>query len=229
MANASMQDVMLYVVVPYVAMVLLIGVSIFRYRNQKFSVSALSSQSLENRWHFWGLVPFHWGILWVLTGHLTALFLPSSIRWWNGVPARLYLLEVTGLAAGLLALLGLTIIIARRFNRRTRVVLSFADKVLYLILLSQILTGVLVAMYVGWGSSWFTSTATPYIWSLLVLQPEIDHIVVLPLLVKAHILLAWVFIAVVPFTRMMHALVAPFPYLWRKPQMVRWWRRRPAS
>jgi nitrate reductase gamma subunit len=103
--------------------------------------------------------------------------------------------------------------------------LSRADKILYLILLAQIISGILIAVYVGWGSSWFASTATPYVWSLFTLQPEIDRIIGLPFVVKLHIVLAWVFIAYMPFTRMAHALVAPFPYLWRKPQMVRWWRR----
>jgi len=26
-----------------------------------------------------------------------------------------------------------------------------------------------------------------------------------------------------PFTRLVHLLVVPNPYLWRKPQMVRWY------
>jgi nitrate reductase gamma subunit len=222
-----MSDIMQFVVLPYVAMVLLVGVSIYRYRNQGFSVSALSSQSLENRMHFWGLVPFHWGILFVLTGHLLALTIPSSILWWNGVPVRLFALEITGLAAALLALFGLAVIMLRRFQSRTRVVLSKADVLLYLILVVQIVTGIWVAVTMGWGTTWFTSTATPYIWSLLILQPEIDRITPLPVLVQTHIVTAWLFILVAPFTRMVHAMVAPFPYLWRKPQMVRWWRKAP--
>ena len=28
-----------------------------------------------------------------------------------------------------------------------------------------------------------------------------------------------------PFTRLVHILVVPNPYLWRKPQVVRWYRR----
>lgn len=227
MVEASITDQMLYIVLPYISLVLLIGVGIYRYRNQGFSVSALSSQTLENRTHFWGLVPFHWGILFVLTGHLLALTIPRSILWWNGVPVRLYALEVTGLAAGVLALFGLVVLILRRSKRRTRVVLSKADVLLYVVLLVQVISGLWITVTVGWGSSWFASTATPYVWSLFTLQPDISYILTLPVIVKTHIVTAWVFIALVPFTRMMHAMVAPFPYLWRKPQMVRWWRPRP--
>ncbi len=44
----------------------------------------------------------------------------------------------------------------------------------------------------------------------------------MPLLVKAHIVGAFAIIAYFPFSRMVHVLVVPNPYLWRKPQVVRW-------
>lgn len=33
---------------------------------------------------------------------------------------------------------------------------------------------------------------------------------------------AFLIVAVFPFTRLVHILVIPNPYLWRKPQVVRW-------
>jgi nitrate reductase gamma subunit len=47
----------------------------------------------------------------------------------------------------------------------------------------------------------------------------------MPWLVKTHILTAFAILAYAPFTRLVHVLVAPLPYLWRKPQVVRWYRR----
>jgi nitrate reductase gamma subunit len=46
----------------------------------------------------------------------------------------------------------------------------------------------------------------------------------LPDAVKFHIVLAFSIIAIAPFTRLVHILVVPNPYLWRRPQVVRWYR-----
>jgi len=36
--------------------------------------------------------------------------------------------------------------------------------------------------------------------------------------------MAYTLIAVAPFTRLVHILVTPNPYFWRKNQVVRWYR-----
>lgn len=224
MSDVALSDVLWFVVLPYVALVLFVGVSIWRYRRRGFGFSSLSSQTLEDKVHYWGLVPFHVGILFVLTGHLLALLIPSSIKLWNGSPLRIAALEATGAAFAIAALFGLVLILYRRFNVRIKDRTSPMDWILYIVLLIQIVTGILVALKYPWGSMWFTGVATPYVWSLFKLQPNVDLIVALPGLIKMHIAMAWIFIGLIPFTRMVHMLVAPFPYLWRKPQMVRWWR-----
>jgi nitrate reductase gamma subunit len=47
----------------------------------------------------------------------------------------------------------------------------------------------------------------------------------MPFLVKFHIVNAYLVIGYFPFTRLVHVLVVPNPYLWRKPQVVRWYGR----
>ncbi|HHQ48345.1 MAG TPA: nitrate reductase, partial [Acidobacteria bacterium] len=101
MGNFPWFDQMLFVVLPYVALVLFFLVTIQRYRAQRFTYSSLSSQFLENREHFWGVVPFHYGVLAVLTGHVAAWLLPKQILAFNARPVRLYTLEITGLTLGL--------------------------------------------------------------------------------------------------------------------------------
>ena len=54
---------------------------------------------------------------------------------------------------------------------------------------------------------------------------DLDLIVApMPRLVTAHIVMAYIIIGVAPFTRLVHILVVPNPYLWRRPQVVRWYR-----
>ena len=59
-------DVFLFSALPYVAMTVFFVVTIQRYRQDSFAYSSLSSQFLEDKQHFWSLVPFHYGLLFVL-------------------------------------------------------------------------------------------------------------------------------------------------------------------
>lgn len=220
-------DLFLFGALPYVALALFFIGTIARYRDRyaRFAFSSLSSQFLENRKHFWGLVPFHYGIIAVLMGHLVAFLVPRQVLLWNSQPLRLYILEVSALAFGILTVVGLVAAIVRRLsvsallrvtNRRDWVVLG--------LLLTQAATGVAVALTYRWGSSWFAATATPYLWSVFTLTPDVTVMSVMPWLVKVHVINAWLLIAFAPFSRLVHVLVAPLPYLWRRPQVVRWYR-----
>jgi nitrate reductase gamma subunit len=224
MTNAL--NMILFVVLPYVAFFTFFLVTIQRYRARTFTYSSLSSQFLENQQHFWGLVPFHYGILVVLAGHVIAFLIPREILLWNSSPLRLYVLEVTGLIFGLLTLVGLLAGLVRRFSvSKVKQVTSVSDWVLYALLVVQVASGIGVAVFHPWGSSWFAAIATPYLWSLLKLNPNPGFIAATPWLVKLHVVNAYLVIGFFPFTRLVHVLVVPNPYLWRKPQVVRWYSR----
>ena len=231
MGNAGQYfDLVLFAVLPYVVAVLFLLVTIQRYRSQSFSYSSLSSQFLENKQHFWALVPFHYGIIAVLLGHVIAFAFPREVLAWNGDPLRLYILEITALVFGLLTLVGIISIIIRRHTfSKIRTVTSLLDVVLYVMLAVQVAAGVYVAVFHPWGSSWFASSATPYLWSLITLQPDINYVIAMPFMVKLHIVNAYLVIGLFPFTRLVHVLVVPNPYLWRRPQVVRWYGKRGVS
>lgn len=220
-------DVLTFGVLPYAALAVFLVVTVLRYLRLKFTYSSFSSQFLENRHHFWGLVPFHYGLLTILLGHLIGFLVPRTVLAWNGEPVRLWILETSALVFGLLALVGLANIIWRRSEaRRLRIVTSPADWILYGVLLFQIATGVGVAVFVGWGTSWYAAVAAPYLWSLFGLNPAVASMAPLPLLAKLHVLSAWLLVGFFPFTRLVHVLVVPNMYLWRKPQVVRWLKTR---
>jgi nitrate reductase gamma subunit len=215
-----------FVVLPYVAMVIFFLGTIMRYRKAPFTYSSFSSQFLENQQHFWGLVPFHYGIVVVLLGHIVAFLIPREILAWNSRPLRLYVLEISALTFGLLTLVGLLGAIHRRLAvAKARVVTSGMDWIVFTLLLVQVASGVYVAIFHPWGSSWFAAAATPYLWSLVKLNPDLGFIAMMPIAVKLHIVMAYTLIGIAPFTRLVHILVAPNPYLWRKNQVVRWYRQ----
>lgn len=220
-----MLDLILFGALPYVALVVFLVVSIQRYRRDPFTYSSLSSQFLESRRLFWGSVPFHIGILTLFFGHLVGLLFPREITMWNRVPVRLFILEATGLAAAFLCLVGLVGLVARRATSdRVRQATSPADIAVYVTLGFQIATGLWVALGSRWGSAWYTQTAVPYLWSILTLSPDVQRVVELPLAARLHIIGAFVLVTLFPFTRLVHALVAPVPYLWRPVQLVIWYR-----
>ncbi len=217
----------MFVALPYVCLFTFFLMTVYRYRAQSFSYSSLSSQFLENKHHFWAVVPFHYGILVITAGHLVAFLIPATVLAWNSHPLRLYVLEVSALAFGFLTLVGLAGIIVRRFsNSKVRTVTSLTDWILFAMLLLQAASGIGVALFYPWGSSWFASNLSPYLWSIFKLSPNISYVVAMPYLVKFHIVLAFVTIGFFPFTRLVHILVIPNPYLWRKPQVVRWYKNR---
>ncbi len=224
-----MIDLLLFGVFPYLAVILAISVSLYRFFVNPYSYSSLSSQFLEGRQLFLGSVPWHFGIGLVLIGHLIGILLPSSVKAFNGEPLRLYILEATALGLGLLALTGLVLLLIRRAsNTRIRAVTSRMDVVLLAVLLLQVVAGVGISIFNRWGIAWYVQTAVPWLWSLATLSPDWSYMVNLPFLVKLHALNAFVLVALIPFTRLIHLVSAPLPYLWRPYQVVVWTRQRRA-
>ena len=222
-----MLDVLAFAALPYVAVVLFLLVSIQRYRRDPFTFSSLSSQFLESRKLFWGSVPFHMGILTLFFGHLVGFLFPRQVVLWNGMPARLFILETTAFIAAVLTLVGLVGLIVRRITTpRLRNNTTWVDIFVYVILGFQIATGLWIALYLRWGSAWYTQTIVPYLWSLAKFQPDIQRVTELALSAKLHVVGAFVLFATFSFTRLVHVLVAPVPYLWRPLQLVIWNRLR---
>lgn len=219
-------DSLLFAAFPYVALCTFLLMTIQRYRSRAFTYSSLSSQFLENKQHFWAVVPFHYGIIILLAGHLIGLLIPRAVLLWNSHPLRLYILEVTALAFGVLTLVGLLSLVVRRVQKpKVRVTTSIVDWFVYLLLLVQVSSGISVAVLYPWGTSWYAAAAAPYLQSIFLLHPDIGYVVGMPLLAQLHIVNAFLIIALFPFTRLVHILVVPNPYLWRKPQVVRWYGR----
>jgi len=225
--TASPLDVLLFAALPYVAIALFAAGTIERLVHHPSSLTSRSSQFLENRQHFWAMVPFHYGLLVVLAGHLAAFLMPGAILGWNASLTRLYALEATGLAFGLLAVLGLALAIVRRASvGAVRITTTVFDWIVLALLLGQLVSGVAVAVAYSWGSSWFAGVAAPYLWSLARVRPDIAAIAAMPLAVKGHVIGAWLLLGLFPFSRLVHVLNVPMPYLWRRPQVVRWYRPR---
>lgn len=216
-------DTILLVVFPYVAVVVFVVGILYRWRRRGFSVTSLSSQFLEGKALFWGSVPFHLGLLVLFFGHLLALLLPRTLLAWNGDPVRLLVLEVTALVFGLTTSIGLIALMVRRFtNSRIRAVTNRMDVAIELLLVSQLIIGVWIALGYRWGSYWAAVNVAPYFWSLATLSPETGPMFTMPWVVKLHVVSGFAILFMVPFSRLAHLIVAPLDYLVRPYQQVIW-------
>jgi nitrate reductase gamma subunit len=219
-------DNIFFVILPYIAAAIFIVATTYRSIYRPFTISSMSSQLLERKKLYWGSVSFHYGIILVLLGHLLALLLPQSLRLWNRVPIRLYLLELTGLALGIWAMVGLCILLWRRISeKRLRPVTTPMDLVVLALLVVSAVTGVLVATFYRFGSFWFTAIFTPYLLSLLTLQPNLSLVTPLPWVIKLHVINFFILLAVFPFSRLVHIVAYPLGYLIR-PWLIVIWNRK---
>ncbi len=214
---------------PYLAMVLCVAGCIYRYRAAGFKFSSLSSQFLDSDKLFFGSMLFHWSVLVVFVGHLLAFLFPSWVLGLYSNRASLVIYEeMVGFTFGLGALLGLVWLFIRRIgNARVRMVTSRMDIFIELLIIIQVALGCWIAYAYRWGSVWFASDLSPYLWSLFTLNPQIAAVVELPGAVLIHIAVAFVILALIPFSRLVHFLVAPLTYISRPYQQVMWnWDRK---
>jgi len=221
----------LYGAMPYVLVMIAIAGLFWRFNYNRFSWSSQSSQFVENKVLFFGSFPWHYGIIILLLGHIVGIIIPSGLLWWNSVPVRLYILELTAVSLGFLALFGLLALIYRRItNPRVKTLTNSWDVLILIILLIQVVTGLGNAILFRWGSNWYAASAVPWVWSLFRFNPNPAYIANLPLNTKVHIFNAMIFIAFIPFSRLAHFVVLnPYKYLARPYQVVRWYRSRGAT
>jgi len=214
----------LFVALPYVAVVIFCVGAVYRYRAAGFKYSSLSSQFLEGRGIYMFSMLFHWGILVVFIGHLASFLFPTAALAWHSDPVRLIADEIVALAFGLGVLIGLAGLLIRRIARpRLWAVTSRMDIVIELLLLAQIVLGLWIALGYRWGYYWFAADLSPYLWSIVKLNPRIEAVSAMPWVIQAHIVGAFVILGMIPFTRLVHFLVAPFHYIWRRYQPVMWY------
>lgn len=215
----------LHVALPYAAMVVFVAGLVWRYR-ARTTISSLSSQILESRWLVWGTVPFHLGIGILAIGHLLPVLLPRPWQELVSHRSALLTIEAVGTGAAILCLSGLLVLLVRRLaSAPVRAGSTIVDVLVLAILIAQVALGLGVATMYRWGAVWAVRTTTPYLWSLVTLRPDPALVATLPLVVTLHLTGAWIVLALIPFTRLVHMLSVPLGSLVRRPQKVVWMRR----
>jgi respiratory nitrate reductase gamma subunit len=200
---------LLFAVLPYVAVVaFLVLLAARRYRVPPFR--APRPAPLLDGSRYGERLLFGGGLLVVLAGHVLGLLIPAQVLLWNSHPLRRYVLEVSALAFAVMTLVGLALTLTRcLFSAEARRGIGPAVWLLYALLLFEVLSGIFLALFYPWGSSWYATSAVPYLRSLVRLDPDVSYLSAMPVLVKLHLVTAWLLLMLVPFTRLVQPLLAP--------------------
>ncbi|WP_040803347.1 respiratory nitrate reductase subunit gamma [Nocardia concava] len=205
---------------PYLTIGLLATGLAWRYRYDKFGWTTRSSELHESRLLKIASPMFHYGILFVFVGHIMGLFIPAS--WTDAVHfdehAYNLLSLIGGTAAGALAVLGIGMLIYRRrtntavFHGTTR-----NDKLMYLVLVAAILSGMFAKLtHASFDEGYdYRTTIAPWARSIFTLRPEVDLMAQAPLAFHVHAVIGMALLALLPFTRLVHMFSAPVQYLFR--------------
>ncbi|WP_432842858.1 respiratory nitrate reductase subunit gamma [Dactylosporangium sp. CA-092794] len=213
-------NVLLWIVVPYVAITVFVAGHVWRYRYDKFGWTTRSSQLYERRLLRLGSPMFHFGILLVAAGHVGGLLIPESWTEAAGISEAAYHAVAVGLGtiAGFLTLAGAAILIYRR--RTVGPVFSATtvnDKVMYVLLIGTIVLGLgttVLGNLTGHPHD-YRQTVSPWFRSIFALHPDPALILAAPIGFRLHALSAFVLFAFWPFSRLVHVFSAPLGYLTR--------------
>src|SRR5699024_9632868 len=137
-------DILLWVVLPYVCLAVFVLGHVWRYRYDKFGWTTRSSHLYESRLLRWGSPLFHFGILFVVGGHITGLSVPTTWTVAIGSPHDVSPWRAVGIGAvaGVCTVGRLATLIYRR--RTVGPVFSATtanDKVMYIFLGATIFLG----------------------------------------------------------------------------------------
>ena len=209
-------------VLPYATALILVGGLIWRYRYDQFGWTTRSSQLYESRLLKVASPLFHFALIAVFLGHVVGLLIPKALTDWVGLDQHMYHLGAFwgGGLAGIGLVLGLGLLI---YRRRTQTAVFRAttrnDKVMYLALALTIGLG-MVATLTGDKTATgeehnYRETVSVWFRSLFTLQPDIEVMGHATWQFQAHIVIALLLIAMIPFTRLVHAFSAPLHYLFR--------------
>jgi len=214
-------NTVLWGVLPYIMLAVLIGGTVWRYRYDQFGWTTRSSQLYESRLLRIGSPLFHFGILFVIVGHIGGLVVPMS--WTDAVGVSEHVYHVNALLfggiAGACTLVGIAILIYRRrttgpvFMATTR-----NDKTMYVVLVLAIVLGLWTTLNsVGAGTEAhnYRETVAPWFRSIFILQPDVHAMASAPTSFKIHTLVGLLLFTIWPFTRLVHAFTAPLHYLFR--------------
>ncbi len=217
---ANYLHTLVFGIYPYIALAVLVIGSILRYDREPYTWRSGSSQLLRRRQLIVGSVLFHAGVLIVFFGHLGGLLTPIQLFEMVGIShgAKQLMAIIVGGVAGVMALIGATMLVQRRlFDARIRATSTFGDDAVIVLLWIQLVLGLLtiplsmghldgheMVKFMSWAQGILTFNT-----GAAALIADVHWVF------KLHLFLGLTIFLIFPFTRLVHMLSAPVRYIWR--------------
>jgi nitrate reductase gamma subunit len=217
----SAGKVLLWIILPYVAITTFVVGHWWRYRRDQFAWTSRSTQLLDRSVLGWASPMFHYGALAAVGGHIVGLCIPQSLTEALGISESAYrwFSAIAGGVAGAVTLIGFVGLVYRRTTSpRVRRATTRVDIVTYLLLT------VLIVMGCWMTFGYNLASHSPYNYrgsigewwrSIFYLNPDVGAISGAPLIYQLHAIIAWSFWALFPFSRLVHAWSIPLQYVGR--------------
>lgn len=210
----------LFTILPYISFLLFILGLVYAFKTP-YNITSRSTSFFGITTSFWGSVLWHYGIIFVLIGHILGVIIPGFIMNLTSNINWLYIIESSAFGLGFTALIGLSILLYRRlFNVYVKTNTNFFDYAIVILLLFQIITGLYISVEYRWGINWYASSISSYFWSVIVFSPKSEIMSDFQLLIKLHAVNMFILISILPYTKLIHIVTAPIKYLFRKANIV---------
>lgn len=210
---------LLFGYLPYIAVTaFFVGVLYHLFISDK-TIHATSTLFLKkDKWIMWGSPMFHYGIILVFFGHVLGLFTPPAlIEVFMPLATKRILAISIGFTAGLIAFIGLCMLLLRKFTDiRVKRTSSFADYFIVVLILAQIAMGLLSTYYTSQASLENYLSLDYWAQGMAWFQPDAwQHISTIDLIYKLHIVNGFFIFIIFPYTKLMHMIKVPVMYLIR--------------
>lgn len=213
----SFFNIFMFSYFPYIAILIFILGSIFRYENNQYSWKSSSSQLLNNKLFFFSSNCFHFGILFLMCGHFFGLLTPHFLySKFITAEHKQLLAMISGGIAGIICFFGLTLLIYRRMSDdRVNKTSNFSDLYVLFLLYIQLLLG-LFSIFISYSHIDNPSTMISlanWVQGIFTFSPNLHlYVVSEHFIFKAHLFFGMLILVIFPFTRLVH--VFSFPYLY---------------
>ncbi len=219
-----------WIALPYVALAVFVVGHIWRWRVDQFGWTSRSSQLQESRLLSVGGPVFHYATFAAIGGHVLGILIPASWTAAVGIDETTYhwISAILGTIAGVLVVVGLIVLVARRVGvPRVAVTTSLTDVLAYLLLVIVIALGLGETLFVNLLGPGYDYRASVALWfrGLFLLNPRPELMVAAPTIYQVHVIVAWLLFILWPFSRLVHAWSYPALFLGRPWILYRSYRR----
>lgn len=202
---------------PYIALSVFLCGFFYRVYRRNNTIQVTSSQFVKkDKSLIWGSMLFHFAIIVVFFGHIFGLLMPEWMySWFMSNQTKMLLAIIMGSISGIIALIGITILTARRFTDKRVIATSKPqDFIIAALILLQIALG-LWGTYITSNSPLENYMAMDH-WAqgIAIFKPDSWlYIADASIIYKLHIVNGFLIFLIFPFTKLMHMVVVPINFL----------------